>query len=130
MNYAIYNAQGEILRTIGCIPEDIAANVGDGEFLYEGDATVWDSIDPITAELVPGVRPVPPPPPPPPQEYVLQRQRAYPTVEKQLDMFWHAMDDGEFAKLEPWYSQIKAVKAAIPKVIDTSSDSVPDTEEL
>lgn len=39
----------------------------------------------------------------------------YPSVEEQLDMLWHAMDEGRAEKIEPWYSVIKAVKDAHPK---------------
>ena len=44
-----------------------------------------------------------------------KRRAAYPEVTEQLDMLWHAMDDGILPRIEPMYSQIKAVKAAIPK---------------
>lgn len=43
------------------------------------------------------------------------RKAAYPAVTEQLDMLWHAMDDGTMPRIEPMYSQIKAVKAANPK---------------
>jgi hypothetical protein len=43
------------------------------------------------------------------------RKRSYPSVGDQLDMLWHAMDDGVMPKIEPFYSSIKAVKDAHPK---------------
>lgn len=47
--------------------------------------------------------------------YVAQRLAAYPGVGDQLDMLWHAMDDGTLPKVEPFYSQIKLVKDTYPK---------------
>lgn len=42
------------------------------------------------------------------------RKAAYPSVGDQLDQLWKAMRDGVLPKVEPWYSQIEAVKAANP----------------
>jgi hypothetical protein len=47
--------------------------------------------------------------------YDLQRVRAYPSLGDQMDMIWHAMDDNVIPRVEPFYSQIKAVKEAHPK---------------
>lgn len=44
-----------------------------------------------------------------------KRRAEYPEVTEQLDMLWHAMDNDILPKIEPMYSQIKAVKIAIPK---------------
>ena len=46
------------------------------------------------------------------------RVGAYPKIGDQLDMLWHAMNDDETKRLEPFYSEIKAVKNAYPKPID------------
>lgn len=43
------------------------------------------------------------------------RRRAYPRLGDQMDMLWHAMDDNVIPRVEPFYSQIKAVKDAHPK---------------
>lgn len=43
------------------------------------------------------------------------RGQAYPKIEEQLDMLWHAMDEGRAEKIEPWYSTIKAIKESHPK---------------
>jgi hypothetical protein len=48
-------------------------------------------------------------------EYIDQRKYAYPEIGDQLDMLWHAMDDGLIPKIEPMYSEIKAVKEQYPK---------------
>ena len=47
--------------------------------------------------------------------YVALRQEAYPSVGAQLDMLWHAMDDGQIPKVEPFYSDILAIKVKYPK---------------
>ena len=50
-----------------------------------------------------------------PLTYDQLRRKEYPAVGDQLDMLWHAMDDGLIPKIEPMYSDIKAVKEAYPK---------------
>lgn len=47
--------------------------------------------------------------------YITDRKGAYPPVGDQLDMLWHAMNRGELTKVEPFYSQLKAVKDKYPK---------------
>lgn len=48
-------------------------------------------------------------------EYAVNRRIEYPTYGDQFDMLWHAMDDGLIPKIEPMYSDIKAVKEKYPK---------------
>jgi hypothetical protein len=43
------------------------------------------------------------------------RRASYPPLGDQLDALWHAMDDGILPKVEPFYSDIKAVKDHFPK---------------
>lgn len=43
------------------------------------------------------------------------RRMGYPSLGDQFDMLWHAMDDGIIPKIEPLYSEIKAVKDKHPK---------------
>lgn len=52
---------------------------------------------------------------PEPSPYFMRRRLAYPPVSDQLDMLWHAMNNGDLPKVEPMYSRIKAVKDAYPK---------------
>ena len=44
-----------------------------------------------------------------------RRAAEYPPIVDQLDSLWHAMDQGIIGKVEPMYSQIKAVKDKYPK---------------
>ena len=50
-----------------------------------------------------------------PTTYADQRAMAYPALGEQLDMLWHAMDEGAVPVIEPWYSTVKAVKDQYPK---------------
>lgn len=49
------------------------------------------------------------------QTYAENRACEYPVIGEQLDMLWHAMDDGTATKIEPFYSSIMAVKDKYPK---------------
>ena len=44
-----------------------------------------------------------------------QRLRSYPKIGDQLDMLWHAIDNGTLNKTSDFYTAIKAVKDAHPK---------------
>lgn len=58
-------------------------------------------------KLVPISEPMP--------DWQILRIKAYPSYGDQFDMIWHAMDDGLIPKIEPLYSDIKAVKEQFPK---------------
>lgn len=51
------------------------------------------------------------------EDYRKLRERAYPSYGAQFDMLWHAMNDGQIPKVEPFYSDIKAVKDKFPKEV-------------
>lgn len=112
-HFVIHNAAGEILRTGICQDETFELQVqGPDEFVIEAQADVEiDSVDPATGQIVPGGRP----PPPVDMDYRKARLEAYPGVNEQLDMLWHAMDNDVLPKVEPFYSRLKAVKDAYPK---------------
>lgn len=44
------------------------------------------------------------------EDYRKLRSAEYPALGDQLDALWHAMDAGQLPKIEPLYSDIKAVK--------------------
>jgi len=48
-------------------------------------------------------------------DYKTQRAAAYDSVQDQLDLLWHAMDDGDLPKHIEFYNRIKAVKDKYPK---------------
>ena len=52
-------------------------------------------------------------------EYQRDRKEIYPEVGEQLDMLWHAIDDGDWtatkAKTTDFYTKLKKVKDDIPK---------------
>ena len=48
-------------------------------------------------------------------DYRVRRAAQYPRVEDQLDALWHAMEQGQLPRVEPFYSQVREVKVANPK---------------
>ena len=51
-------------------------------------------------------------------QYQRDRAEAYPELKEQLDLLWHAIDDGKFnvkSKDTDFYKKLKAVKDANPK---------------
>lgn len=51
-------------------------------------------------------------------DYGTRRAQEYPSIEDQLDMLWHGMNNGDIPKMEPFYSTIAEVKAKYPKPSD------------
>jgi hypothetical protein len=47
--------------------------------------------------------------------YQVRRRQDYPSTGEQLDALWHAMEEGLLPKVEPFFSDIAAVKARHPK---------------
>lgn len=47
--------------------------------------------------------------------YREKRYADYPRVADQLDMIWHAMNSGEFPKIDTFYNSIKEIKDRYPK---------------
>lgn len=100
--FTIYSTGGFPTRTVTCPADEIHLQIKPGEWYKPGDQLE-----------------APPPPPPPAAAkkpaYAVDRGRAYPPVAEQLDMLWHAMNNGQMPIAEPFYSRIKAVKDAHPK---------------
>ena len=48
-------------------------------------------------------------------DYRLRRSAEYPALADQLDALWHGMDAGVLPTVEPFYSDLKAVKDRYPK---------------
>lgn len=51
-------------------------------------------------------------------QYQRDRETSYPEIKEQLDLLWHAIDDGKFnvkSKDTDFYKKLKAVKDANPK---------------
>lgn len=44
-----------------------------------------------------------------------QRAKEYPKITDQLDMLWHAIDEGTLDKTSDFYTSLKAVKDEYPK---------------
>ena len=47
--------------------------------------------------------------------YKALRAREYPAVKEQLDMLWHAIDNGSLDKESDFYKELKKVKDKYPK---------------
>ena len=45
----------------------------------------------------------------------IKRKREYPVIGDQLDMLWHALDDGTLDKTSTFYTSLKATKDKYPK---------------
>jgi hypothetical protein len=49
--------------------------------------------------------------------YKDQRKSAYPPIGEQLDMLWHAMNEGKIPRDNSFYESLKAIKEEFPKPI-------------
>jgi hypothetical protein len=49
------------------------------------------------------------------KEYRRKREPEYPTIGDQLDLLWHAIDDGTLDKTSDFYTSLKATKDKYPK---------------
>jgi hypothetical protein len=56
-------------------------------------------------------------------DYATLRRENYPSLAEQMDMLWHAMNNGDLPKSEPFYSSIKDVKDRFAK--DSGSEAQP-----
>ena len=48
-------------------------------------------------------------------DYRQRRAEAYPPIEEQLDMLWHAMNLAQIPKAQPFYDELKRVKDQFKK---------------
>jgi hypothetical protein len=49
------------------------------------------------------------------KEYARKRAVEYPALNEQLDMLWHAIDEGKLNKYSDFYKTLKSVKDKYPK---------------
>lgn len=49
------------------------------------------------------------------EKYKDDRVKEYPDIKEQLDMIWHAMDQGQMPKAFEWYYAVKNIKDKYPK---------------
>lgn len=105
--FVIYDSTGAILRTGECPVSDWNKQAGEGELIIEAEACcVNDAVCPHTHLVIEGGATPPEPVAPTPAA------PAGLSVATQLDLLWQAMDAGTYPKAEPFYSAIKATKAA------------------
>jgi hypothetical protein len=48
-------------------------------------------------------------------KYLKKREIEYPTIEEQLDMLYHSMNNGEIPKATEWFTTIHNIKLKYPK---------------
>lgn len=114
-HYVFYDASGNITGTCATTDTTAVVEPNPGEFVLEVDAPVdqdRDVVDVLAAAVLRGVKPAVTEQA---DDYARVRRNMYPSVEDQLDMLWHAMDENQMVRIEPFYSAIKAVKDAVPK---------------
>ena len=95
---AIRNAYPDVVT----IDNDTAAYDKDGNTITLDEDKITTEIDKLQTAY---------------DDAAYQRKRIYeyPRVEEQLDMLWHAMDDGTLTKVDAFYDANKAVKDKYPK---------------
>jgi hypothetical protein len=98
---------GEALRRLNPESEFVIKEPGyEGLFVLNGQKPSQEDLDAeielLQAELAA-------------KEYQYQRASNYPEIGNQLDMLWHAIDNGTLNKTSDFYTAIKAVKDAYPK---------------
>lgn len=50
-----------------------------------------------------------------PDTYKYERASAYPSIQEQLDMLWHSVNNGTDLKASDWFNQLKSVKDTYEK---------------
>lgn len=92
-----------ILGTPGTVIDGVVYSTdSDGNNVARADVpeqTIKDEMDRVRIE----------------EQYKSERANMYPDIHEQLDQLWHAMDNDETKRLEPFYSSIKNVKDTFPK---------------
>lgn len=106
--FVIYDLTGAILRTGECPASDWSLQAGEGEMILEAQACCMnDSVCPNTHVVIEGGAT-----PPETVTPAVSTQPPALSTAMQLDLLWQAMDAGTYPKAEPFYSAIKATKAA------------------
>lgn len=120
MDFTIYDSTtGVIKRIVSCQPGRVDNQIGPGESLYPAKLSDQDMVNPVTGVAIKGaIQAIPQSAPIPLPDYVTQRMAAYPPVNQQLEWIWEAMDANLLPRIEPLYSQVKAVRELYPKTLD------------
>ena len=58
-------------------------------------------------------------------DHTKRRAAEYPPVEEQLDMLWHAMNQGHMPKAEPYFSTLQQIKQQYPKARTQANYPMP-----
>lgn len=120
-----YIHDGEfLLRSVTCLESMLSLQIRDGEFAQEGNPPGYNNqlcpyvgarwsikqncwVD-TRSEAEKQAQAA--------EDIAFSRRSSYPSIGDQLDMLWHAMDQEVIPRVEPFYSEIKAVKDKYPKL--------------
>lgn len=97
--FYLYDSDNNLISEGSCPDGDENLQAQNGELVGLGD-TPENIVYPAEPEK--------------PVEYI--RKHTYPPIGDQLDMLWHAMDNGTLPKVTPFYDAIKRVKDENPKL--------------
>lgn len=63
------------------------------------------------------------------KDYVIYRKENYPRLQEQLDMLWHAIDEGKLDKTSKFYTTLKEIKDKFPKTLVYPVEETEETPE-
>lgn len=115
--FVIHDEAGAIIQVMDIDPALIKQQLQPGQGYLQAHAEPHDRVD-VAAGVV--VRQPAPERPAnaviaPQAQYAQARAMAYPPVEEQLGMLWHAMRAGQIPMALDFYEAIAVVKDAVPK---------------
>ena len=62
------------------------------------------------------------------KNYIIYRKENYPRLQEQLDMLWHAIDEGRLDKTSDFYLTLKDVKDRFPKTLGQHVEEETESE--
>lgn len=127
IHYTIYDNTGKILQS-GYGEQSTFSSLlslfPNAEIIEQSSDPRFDTVDTITKAVKPNTKI------PETLDYKQARIQAYPAIREQLDMLWHAMNNGDMPKSEPFYSTLKDIKDAFPKGTDGYPDNATYTTQV
>lgn len=127
IHYTIYDNTGRILQS-GYGEQSTFSSLlslfPNAEIIEQSSDPRFDTVDTITKTVKPNTKI------PETLDYKQARIQTYPAIREQLDMLWHAMNNGDMPKSEPFYSTLKDIKDAFPKGTDGYPDNATYTTQV
>lgn len=113
-NYAVHDAEGNILRTLTLHQDDLPLQtLADGEFITEVDARPQDRIDLETGSVIQQAYPEIAEG----EDWVIQRRALFGPMPIQLNMLYDGMAEHgvPHPAFQAWFDHVTRVKNAVPK---------------